>query len=80
MLDPTRKPGASVHRGLALGMSLARSVVELHGGRVRVEDLGVEGARFMVRLPIDSDAAAIAPADASSRFQSSRPPGRLPRS
>jgi len=78
MLDPTRKPGASVHRGLALGMSLARSVVELHGGRVRVEDRGAQGARFMVRLPIDSDAAAIAPADASSRFQSSRPSGRLP--
>ena len=57
MLDPTRKPGASVHRGLALGMSLARSVVELHGGRVRVEDQGETGARFLVRLPIDIDAS-----------------------
>lgn len=76
MLDPTRKPGASVHRGLALGMSLARSVVELHGGRVRVEDRANEGTRFVLRLPIDADAASIPPADASSRIHSSRPPGR----
>lgn len=39
------------HRGLALGLRLARSVVELHGGAVRVIDRGKKGAMFCVTLP-----------------------------
>lgn len=39
------------HRGLALGLRLARSVVELHGGAVRVVDRGKKGAMFCVTLP-----------------------------
>jgi signal transduction histidine kinase len=51
MLDPTRRPGASEPRGLALGLSLARSIVELHGGTVRVRDRHDRGAVFCIRLP-----------------------------
>lgn len=39
------------HRGLALGLRLARSVIELHGGAVRVVDRGKKGAMFCVTLP-----------------------------
>jgi len=39
------------HRGLALGLRLARSVVKLHGGAVRVVDRGKKGAMFCVSLP-----------------------------
>lgn len=39
------------HRGLALGLRLARSVIELHGGAVRVIDRGKKGAMFCVTLP-----------------------------
>jgi signal transduction histidine kinase len=39
-------------RGLALGLGLARSVVELHGGRVRAEDRGQAGRAFTIRLPV----------------------------
>jgi K+-sensing histidine kinase KdpD len=39
-------------RGLALGLGLARSVVELHGGRVRAEERGQAGRAFVIRLPV----------------------------
>lgn len=51
MLAPTVRRGTRVHRGLALGLRLARSVVELHGGSVRVIDRGKKGAMFCVSLP-----------------------------
>lgn len=40
-----------VHRGLALGMGLARSVIELHGGTLAVQDRGPKGQRFVALLP-----------------------------
>jgi signal transduction histidine kinase len=50
MLDPSREPG-SEHRGLALGLSLARAIFELHGGGVVVTDRGTKGSVFTVRIP-----------------------------
>lgn len=44
-------PLPSVHRGLALGMGLARSVIELHGGKLMVQDRGPKGQRFVAILP-----------------------------
>jgi signal transduction histidine kinase len=40
-----------LHRGLALGVSLARSVIELHGGRVRAVGRSAVAAAFAVTLP-----------------------------
>ena len=40
-------------RGLGLGLSLIRAVVEAHGGRVEVESRVGEGAVFTVTLPVD---------------------------
>ncbi len=50
MLDPERQPGQ--HRGLALGLRLARSIVEHHGGRVRVTGRTVTEPAFLVELPL----------------------------
>jgi len=38
--------------GLGLGLTIARQIVELHGGTIEVESAGKgEGAEFIVRLP-----------------------------
>lgn len=38
--------------GLGIGLSLVRSLVELHGGQVHLESGGLDqGSRFMIRLP-----------------------------
>jgi signal transduction histidine kinase len=53
MLYPPQHPASSEHRGLALGLRLARSVIELHDGRVEVEDRGETASAFIVTLPIE---------------------------
>src|SRR5262249_30834912 len=40
-------------RGLGLGLSLGKAVVEAHGGKVSVASRVNEGAEFTVRLPIE---------------------------
>jgi signal transduction histidine kinase len=51
LLDPIPTIRASEHRGLALGLRLARALVELHAGRVEITDHGAQGATISVLLP-----------------------------
>ncbi len=55
ILEEQRRRGRSsipgTHRGLALGMGLARSIIELHGGSVSMYDRGPKGLRFVIRVP-----------------------------
>ncbi len=51
MLDPGRAPGRDEHRGLALGLGLARAVIDLHGGSITVAEREGKGSLFTVRLP-----------------------------
>jgi two-component system, LuxR family, sensor kinase FixL len=37
--------------GLGLGLAIARSIVEAHGGRIWAEDQGGRGATFRLSLP-----------------------------
>jgi PAS domain S-box-containing protein len=48
--DPTP---SRTHGGLGLGLSIARNLVELHGGSITAANRPVGGAVFTVRLPVD---------------------------
>ena len=44
------------HRGAGLGLSLARSFVELHGGKVRVDSIVGRGTTVICDFPADQAA------------------------
>jgi signal transduction histidine kinase len=62
VFDPFRQADASSTRqygGLGLGLSIARQLVELHGGSIEVASEGSgRGATFTVRLPVRAAADA----------------------
>jgi len=47
--------------GLGLGLALARSLTELHGGRLRYEAVDPHGSRFVVSLPLIAASVSDAP-------------------
>lgn len=68
IFEPFRRTGASRETapGVGLGLSVARRIVEAHGGRIEVDStLGV-GTTFRLRLPLAGSATASEPAHASS--------------
>jgi len=62
VFDPFVQVGSASHLaqgGLGIGLSLARGLVELHGGTIRADSPGPgRGATFSVRLPLGEAAAA----------------------
>jgi CheY-like chemotaxis protein len=56
VFEPFRQADSSTtrpHAGIGLGLSIVRSLVELHGGRIRAESAGRgSGATFTLELPV----------------------------
>lgn len=53
-------PGARSAGGLGIGLSLARDLVRLHGGRIEANSAGPgRGSEFVIRLPRVGEAAAL---------------------
>lgn len=48
-LDESRNPNTA---GVGLGLSIARDIVQAHGGEIRLEDSPLGGLRVMIRLPL----------------------------
>ncbi|HVW02216.1 MAG TPA: ATP-binding protein [Planctomycetaceae bacterium] len=59
MFVQPQNPVTRTHGGLGIGLSLVRTMVEMHGGRVEASSHGAgQGSEFVVRLPL-----VIEPAD-----------------
>lgn len=57
--DPNHK---QVLGGLGVGLTLVKSLIEMHGGKVDVESDGLgHGSRFTVRLPLAEQASQLTP-------------------
>ena len=65
VFDKFYKSAQDTRRGAGLGLSLVRSFVELHGGRVDLESVPGEGTKVTCRLPAAPATAEPAPRTAS---------------
>lgn len=61
IFEPFHQVDAAIERsrgGLGIGLTLARQIVEMHGGTLTVHSDGLgHGSRFSVRLPVPAEAA-----------------------
>jgi len=76
LFDRFRQADASTtrqHRGIGLGLSIVKSLVEMHGGTVTASSGGSgQGSTFVVKLPLTTVRSEVAPPP-SDRRQSATP-------
>ena len=68
--------------GLGIGLSLCRTIIESHRGRMRAQNLyngeGVVGCRFAFTLPVELPPRPHAETDCRIRLARGAPPSRTP--
>jgi PAS domain S-box-containing protein len=64
--------------GLGIGLTLAKSLAEMHGGRLEAHSAGVgKGSEFIVRLPVVPEVTPLEPEAVDKRQATKVPPLRL---
>src|SRR5262249_30593260 len=64
--------------GLGIGLTVARSLVEMHGGKIEVHSPGVgKGSEFVVRLPVVPEVKPLEPEAVEKRLTTKVPSLRL---
>ena len=64
--------------GLGIGLTLAKNLVELHGGTMEVHSAGVgQGSEFVVRLPVLAEAPKLPTPEPASNELKAAPPRRI---
>ncbi len=58
-----RRDGQNKAHGTGLGLTIAKSLIELHGGRIWVESEMGKGSRFLFTLPTTAQASGPTPSD-----------------
>jgi two-component system sensor histidine kinase KdpD len=56
-------------RGVGLGLAICRSIIEAHGGTIRVEDRAGGGAAFRFTLPLEGESPALPEAPEDDRSE-----------
>ena len=70
------RPLEKGYQGLGIGLTLAKSLVEMHGGSISVRSAGLnQGTEFRVRLPVVAGASPVEPMPDVSH--ANNPAGRL---
>jgi signal transduction histidine kinase len=56
----TQSSGGTSHRGVGLGLSIVRSLVELHGGAIKIDSIVGGGTKVTCIFPLQPGSAALA--------------------
>jgi signal transduction histidine kinase len=66
------RPHGSGHRGAGLGLSIVKSLAELHGGTVTLDSTPGQGTRVKLSLPLQQTPETDATESDEPRYRSSR--------